>query len=299
MEEQDTIDVILEEFYKNNNIQQENEKPLALQSLKKYVKNLRIEYKKPICNVEYGDKNIQNAYMLAYFPHYTQQTDTLLEKLPRYVTDSLFGGEKIWISAFGCGPAPELVGIASFINKHYYNIKEMDAFLMDAYIKDWENYTTFSKDKLSHTVWNAGKTRTRALNCDLRKKCTECDEKSHTVCSQFVNQSKLFVLQNCLTDVGQDEKFILNKIETTFSLAKKGSVMLVLDFPYPKNKDIFHHLTKDIENKKIGKVISPLNYHHERTHPYPKIVIDNLLTGEDKLIPRRWTNFYSTAFIHC
>lgn len=96
----------------DTNCKSENEFADYLQSLKPLVRELRCEYKRNNwVAINYACENMQAAYLLTYFPHYT---DMLWKIFLRH-------GKEIGIpknlSVFGGGPCPEIIGLLRWLGE--------------------------------------------------------------------------------------------------------------------------------------------------------------------------------------
>ena len=67
-------ELILNSLYSANNIKLEREKINFLKSLQPYVTSLRSSFKNKQINVDYRDRNVQAAYLIAYYPSYIEMT---------------------------------------------------------------------------------------------------------------------------------------------------------------------------------------------------------------------------------
>lgn len=301
MKQHHPIEIIAKELFQLNGIQANDQAIRALEATKPKVTTLRNLYKEDSCSVDYGDQYLRAAYMLAYFPHYIEQVHFLLGDLPQSVKDSLFGGETIRVSAFGCGPCPELLGAASFIGEHYPDLKKINAFLMDIYNKDWEKCLNMCKGPLSKEYWD-GEINTYPLKCDLLQPCASCEKESNYHCGHYVPTSTLYIAQNCFNDVSVKSEQVLNKIVNTFRKAEKGSVLLVLDLDFKTIKDMMNRLQTVLVEENLGEILVPFSdtaLRHDPAFSYPAYIKAHLFTGEDKLIPKTHTMYHQLAAIRC
>jgi hypothetical protein len=110
-------ELILEALYRLNNLTGAEEKAQYLQSLKSVAKELRRSYDPnaaPNVRVNYRTKNVQAAYMLRYFPQYSQVLPTILDDLKNAQVSLPFDQENLSACFFGAGPPPRFMASRSF-----------------------------------------------------------------------------------------------------------------------------------------------------------------------------------------
>lgn len=82
-----------------------------LRALQPGVKALRQGYTRYPVSIDYADRSIQAAYLLAYFPHYTEP---VYEGFRRAAAIAI----PTHLSLFATGPCPEIVGLLRYIGDH-------------------------------------------------------------------------------------------------------------------------------------------------------------------------------------
>ena len=83
-----------------------------LQNLQNQVKSLRQAFRVFPVRFDYTDIKIQQAYMFAYYPHYTE----LLEYVLNSAKNNLNNNFPSNLLLFGSGPCPEIIGYLKFLN---------------------------------------------------------------------------------------------------------------------------------------------------------------------------------------
>ena len=125
------LESIFESIKEENNLSGEKNISIYLNKIKGNVIDLRRAYRSDFVKISYKDKKTQEAYLLAYYPHYTFPTFDVLEYINKY-HPKLNIPENLCL--IGAGPAPEIIGFIKFINnqfKSYENIKNINIELID------------------------------------------------------------------------------------------------------------------------------------------------------------------------
>ena len=110
------LEEILESIKVENNLHGVNKISNYLNKLKINLITLRRAYSKPPVIIDYTDTKIQEAYLLAYFPHYTVPIFKVLEDINKD-HPSLNIPQNLCL--IGAGPAPEIMGFLKFINNQF------------------------------------------------------------------------------------------------------------------------------------------------------------------------------------
>ena len=76
--------------------------------------------------VDYNDPDLQEAYLLAYYPHYIELLFEVLASLENDCQAQLNRNEDLHACFFGAGPAPELVGLAAYCDEHCESVKTIE-----------------------------------------------------------------------------------------------------------------------------------------------------------------------------
>ena len=82
-------------------------------NLKKCVSELGYKFSGKL-PVPYQDQKMQDAYMLRYFPYYIETIYYILKNLDVSCTSKIFE-DNFKVSLYGCGPAPELLGLCGYL----------------------------------------------------------------------------------------------------------------------------------------------------------------------------------------
>ena len=106
-----------------------------LQSLKPSVTCLRKAYFNYPVYVPYERHNIQEAYLLAYFPHYYQLMYSILNN---QIGDLFVGKEKVNLGFVGGGPGSEAYGAIKYILNNCNDIREIGITIFDLNSSTWK-----------------------------------------------------------------------------------------------------------------------------------------------------------------
>lgn len=250
-----------------------------LQSLKKPAEQLWESYRSNQVKVNYSDPSTQAAYLIRYYPHYVQMTYEILQQCSQFFAF----GEKINACFFGAGPCPEVAGLAQFLTKYYPQTKEIFVQVYDIASDQWSLSRAITKDFVIPNLWK-GQFSGNAYNLDL------CSSNSFESVSDAIENSHLFVFQNCLNEIWnisttkENIKFLLES-------APLNSFIVIGDLRYAQNRYILEDIAKFVQRTNHYKLIMLDELDIRSSLRIPQIVTQNLLTSEGYLIPRSRIKF--------
>jgi len=106
---------------------------------------------------------------------------------------------------------------------------------------------------------------------------------------------QIYIFQNCLNDLAQDNKAKVSKMLGILSRAKPGSLFVVLDLAFDHCQQSLLLLQEKAALWGVGNVLVPVSstykWHHS-SFEYPGELL-TLFNGEDRLIPKRSVKYYS------
>lgn len=289
-------ELILEALYRLNNLTGAEEKAHYLQSLKSVAQQLRGSYNPnaaPTVRVNYRPKNVQAAYMLRYFPQYSQVLRIILNRLKNAQVSLPFDQENLSACFFGAGPAPEVYGFAQFLNAAFSNNKKLTAYTFDIISDEWNYSRGITEHSLVPSIWQ---NRTFEL---ISKKFDITQANSVNQFAAIVGQARLIVFQNCLNEINQNSyPSVIANLKSLIGSMSSGSVLTVIDLSsYPAALQLISQIESLIRSENLASIlISPSE--GEKTYDavalrdsLPNVIVDNLLTSADGLIPRRWVKY--------
>ncbi len=287
-------DMLIDGISKQLKLDTNYELPKYLNQIKSTVRDLRLCYRNFPVSVPYHREEYQTAYLLTYFPHYVQLINKILTE---DCYDTFKGKESLKLTFFGGGPGPEILGTMLFIKEHYPQVKSVDINLFDINASAWD---------YSHRILCDNVLSELGLNFNFSKSDLDFTKgpMPETMASKLTN-SDLVVFQNCLNEISvSSQRSVKELISQVFDKLNKGCTFIIADLAsnYPE----VIRLITEIENiasynysVDIHRSIAKNNGVHSMVslfYPPTRFVIDNLLTGESGLIPRKNLKYNYSCF---
>ncbi len=212
------FDLLLKGIFAQQELTTEQEQIDYLRGLRKAGRELWSSYQTQNVQIDYSRTDIQHAYLLRYFPFYTQLVPRVLDEHEV----SLLPKESLQATFFGCGPGAELIGLLMHLREHVPVTDEVRAKFVDVALKAWENSIRLNLDYVVPTLWDKQKCRAEGLVADL-----SVPQLSHTVGAASCH---LAVFQNCFNEIARNQHGKL--VENIKELCQKmpsGAVTLIVD----------------------------------------------------------------------
>lgn len=265
-------------------------------ALRAPVSSMRREFRREVPCVDYGDPDTGQAYMVAYFPHYVAPLHQVLESLPSSVTGPVFDKSKIEACMIGCGPAPELLGLSSFVSEHFKGAEHINVSLHDVNIDGWRPYLDLTLSRLIKPCWSGGLGVNR-VSCSLLRDCGTC---SSDTCRVRRGTVDIYVVQNCLNDAGSNPGAVSRKLVDLLRAAKPGALFVVIN----AGSSVARRIIKTVEARAtasgLGDVVKPgCASVRSVTSGFesPRIIRDHLYTGANGLIAKRTVTYMSSVIV--
>ncbi|RXE55375.1 hypothetical protein ABH15_11540 [Methanoculleus taiwanensis] len=180
-----------------------------------------------LSNINYDDLDIQTAYMLCYFPSYIENVFQTLSFVDLEQLRDVFEGH-LMVSLYGCGPAPDFLGLLAYINRHFRGeVSTIDPYFFER--GGWEKWRDFCIGELAQNYCDGISINPHHCSFNL----LECDRVEYLKSFNPVMDSNLHIFQNCATELFQATRRVdsvlaifLNFIE----VMKPGSIILINDF---------------------------------------------------------------------
>lgn len=282
------------EFLNYHKFKDEQECRLYLNKLKPFCRDLWSSYQNNSGNINtnYSSDLTQEAYFLRYGPLYSHSINYVLNDLYKNKDIDPFklgaldeeGHLPRDISIFSAGPATEIWGILKFF--------------METYDPDMDDYITFSTvDKIP---WNKTRLMTESSIKDYLERW-HMPYKENTgpkifhhqsdnlldISFNYFTYSNLILFQNCLNEYlsQKSEEEVLSFLSGQLDgLSKNGILLFSERTNYDSNNLLERFFNQNIEE------IDLIFEGSFKLRPYallniPSIIREELLTGEDKLIP--------------
>ena len=236
-----------------------------LQGLRDLAKKLWCSYRNPKVVVDYNDKRIQDIYLLRYYPPYKSIFDVILRDV-----ESSFLRDAKNIVCLAPGAGPELYGLiqSCAIKKISFNPKKVT--FLDYY--DW-SYSSKINSKVIHEK--------HGKSFGIDHGFLDLNSQASILANQeFLRNADVITMQNCLNEL--DEQKQVSMMSCIVDLMKHGSHFILADLSrYVKLDEIINLAPEQYLQKNLRINCNTINRF------MPQIVKDNLLTGENQLIPRK------------
>ena len=277
---------ILNGLYAANQLTTEQQKINYLRSLQPHVKSLRNSYNAYPVVIDYSDANIQASYLITYFPQYTELLTYALSMAGEIIANEHINS----LIFFGSGPCPEIIGYLDYIRIFTPNLaRQLNISIFDIAATNWQ----YSRDIIFNQVvpnWlNVGSSIGRLSPKDLR-----IDVSFNA--SNLNSNKKLVVFQNCLNEIEEvNHPVVLTNVEFVYNALPPASYIVIIDIHGYRS---VIQLIQTIEDKlantgtaEIVRSISGMGLRRGTKYSPSPIIKENLLTGENGLIPKYWLNF--------
>jgi len=230
----------------------EKEQVDYIQSLKPIARELWRSYQSQNVYIDYSSKEIQNCYLLRYFIPYSNLLKQELDKLKIHENINAFGGnnrisniDNFHASFFGCGPAPEALGLLEHLASCMSpSIENLSLNLFDINSSTWSHSISLIKkyviDKKSK------KTNIKAAEADFSSSKFWTESKS-----KKIKKSSLVVFQNCLNEINDSSKrdLVIENIGCVLFSMPKNSIIIFIDQPTNKYSSSTDYILETIEAK--------------------------------------------------
>ncbi|MBP0030801.1 hypothetical protein [Roseofilum sp. Guam] len=250
-----------------------------LQSLQKPAEQLWESYRSDRVKVNYSDPSTQAAYLIRYYPHYVQMTYEILQQCSK----TFAFGKKINACFFGSGPCPEVAGLAQFLTKYYPQTKEIFVHVYDIASDQWALSRAITKDFVLPNLWK-GQFSGNAHHLDL------CSANSFESVSEAIENSHLFVFQNCLNEIWNISTTKEN-IKILLECAPLNSFIVIGDLRYAQNRYILEDIAEFVQRNHDYQIIMLDELDIPSSLRIPQMVTENLLTSVGGLVPRSHIKF--------
>lgn len=265
-------------------------------ALKAPVAAMRREYMKTVPCVDYRNSGCASAYMVAYFPYYVAPAHRILESLPSSITEPIFRQTSVEVCALGCGPAPEVLGLASYVSEHFSGVERLNASLHDVNIHNWEPYIDLSLSQLLKSYW-PNRLTANMVDCSLLRDCSNC---ASATCRVFSRTADVYILQNCLNDVGAHPDVVGAKLMKIMRSAKPGALFVIINAVSGIAARVMRSLEAGAAASGVGivsrsvigsSICVPVGF------DLPPILKSHLFTGGNGLIAKRHVRFISSVIV--
>ena len=211
---------LLEGIFAQRELTTEQDQAAYLGDLRPVEKSLWNSYRTQNVNVDYTAVDLQNVYLLRYFPFYTKLVPYVLSKsgvqLPKV--------ELLQPIFFGCGPAPEFVGLLEHLKENCPNTEMVSVTFADIAIDTWQHSINISIERVVPRIWDAEL-------CDYQSKQVDITD-ANLLQKIKVETCHLAVFQNCFNEVSDKLENVIVNIQEICQKMPAGAVILLIDRAY-------------------------------------------------------------------
>jgi hypothetical protein len=187
--------------------------------------------------------------------------------------------EQINACFFGAGPCPEVAGLTQFLTEHSQQTKSIIVQIYDIASEQWKLSREVTKNFVVPKLWKGDIS-------GVVRKLDLCSPNTFDPITEVISNCHLFIFQNCLNEIWntsttqENIKFLLDR-------APLNSFIIIGDLlAYDQNRRILEDIAKIANQRNDYKIIERGELEIASSLKIPEIVRQNLLTGEDGLIPR-------------
>ena len=237
----------------------ENDQIKYLLSLRTSAKYLWNSYQNQKVNTDYSTKNTQNCYLLRYFLPYSNLLTEELNKLKKNQNINVFGNknklnniDNLTVSFFGCGPAPEIIGLLRHLKSSMKpSIETLEVNLFDIYSKSWKHSIDIVTKHVMPNFDSCYKER------KIKSYTADFSSSKFWTASNSTNISKsnLVVFQNCLNEINDDLKRnqVVENIGFIIKSLSKNSIIIFIDQSIGKYNNSSDYILESIQSLAIEK----------------------------------------------
>ena len=242
----------------------------------------------------YDEKRKQEANLLFYYPYYIETIFRELSKIPSPKYPTLNATSQI-ACLYGCGPAPEYMGLLQYISKEFQSCRELNCYFFDN--NDW---TTLRSDLINHMKESYCNNQ-RLITRPIARSANLFDFVDINNVEKYseIGMADFHVFQNCLRDLmgtGGKEQ-VIEIMLNIFQNMKNGSILLLIGLPYDEVRRFLLEISNLLCEKCGAR--SLLLPRFENYYYIPNFEKPEWLSAEFKYltekVDRKWTGYYSCA----
>jgi hypothetical protein len=290
------LEEILESIKVKNNLHGENIISNYLNNLKVNVITLRRAYSKVPVIIDYKETKNQEAYLLAYFPHYTVPIFEVLEYInknhPSY-------NIPINLCLIGAGPAPEVIGFLKFINNHLETNKHINNINIELF--DIASEWLYARNILKNIIkkYIPSRLKINKFKIDVSKNIIN----SSVLLKRYRDNKykRVVVIQNIINEIEQTaHKYFIENVVKCYKNLVAGSFLILIDLDYRSNFNVTYQLEKRLNTDVIKRFGGKGDIEISRTNIFlPEIIENNLFEyfEDSELWPKKRVKYgYSIFF---
>jgi hypothetical protein len=198
----------------------------------------------------------------------------------------LFEQKHLKVCLFGAGAAPEAIGLVSFLAEYYPKVQSLEITVYDIFSDTWKIGQNITKNIIPKLWQGQFSFSTEQINF--------CQAGSFISLENALASSQIFIFQNCLNELDNFDSFNLN-IRYLLSQMPSNSLFVMGDLRiYSKIGQFQFQVKQLIQELDFDSQV--LCVRHSEILDFitsitlPTIILQNLLTSNDGLIPRKKIN---------
>jgi hypothetical protein len=290
------LNYILEAILAREGVQGHRDRIAYLRRLQEFDKRLWKSYRPEtgqIIKASYQERGIQAAYLLRYFLPYSAQFAAILEELHRKRFLAFRDGS-VRLCSFGCGPAPELIGLVQFLQLRSNSAPTIYACLSDRAINEWGYARAIGIEILE---------RPQVRKPNLQIETQEYDfsrwrwwyGRNHQQARIAVSTADIVSFQNCFNEISPRwYRRVSSNILHLLEAMRSGTTMILsARLGYRQVAVLFSHLVKVARMRRLGDVL--VNPDDELVidaapgaDEFPEFLKKYVYSGDGSLHPTRW-----------
>ncbi|MDD3052256.1 MAG: hypothetical protein PHR06_14070, partial [Candidatus Cloacimonetes bacterium] len=162
------------------------------------------------------------------------------------------------VSLYGCGPAPELLGILRFIQEKYPSVQRIRVNYFDQH--GWSPWREFCAADLSREYWEGQIVEKNPSPWNY----LTGEEPGDVTTLRMIRDTKVHSIQNCFSDLhysNVSNDIIIDRFLELFDLTSSGSLFILNDQHIAVIKTIFNQISNKVEEMHLGEIIQkPTRY---------------------------------------
>lgn len=178
---------------------------------------------------DYGDPKVQDAYLLRYFLPYAYLTWYVIDRLKVAAETDVVGRDDSVFEAclFGCGPAPEILGLVGTSDHPGVAGDLILVSLFDIHIEEWRHSHGLVLPALLPDGWD-----TNSYEIFTERVVLDSPDISESVINRLA-AADLVLFQNCMNELirsSSKEVTVQSNVEKIFESMTTGSWLIFIDF---------------------------------------------------------------------
>lgn len=236
---------ILNNIYAEHGLHDKESQIAHIRALRLPTRFVWNAYRNQRVKMDYRATCIQESYLLRYYIPYSYLIEAVLHKTGAAESMCIGDNNVLDVSLFGCGPAPELLGILRHIAKKSARTPtKLRANLFDIANDSWAYGRRIAKECLQESQQNSALHETLSSQADLASPALLHNENVR----EAIKRSHLVVIQNCINELASESS--TSNIKHILALMPVGSQLALIDrVGYGQTQQLCHFLDNQLDNR--------------------------------------------------